>query len=103
VDRYGVTKGNEQYRGWARLEAPNGKMSRQDAIEIIALVVNTDPTALSDHWESIGAAMIKRAKYLMHPDAGDQSDENVKRHRHEMFVRIGQAEEVLMSAEGAGK
>jgi hypothetical protein len=40
------------------------------------------------------------SKKLMHPDAGDQSDENVKRHRHEMFVRIGQAEEVLMSAEG---
>ncbi len=100
VDRYGVTRGNEQYRGWAQLPASNGKMTRQDAIEIIALVVNADPTALSDHWDSIGEAMIKRAKKLMHPDAGDQSDENVKRHRHEMFVRIGQAEEVLMSAEG---
>jgi hypothetical protein len=99
VDRYGVTRGNEQYRGWAQLPATNGKMTRQDAIQIIALVVNADPTSLSDHWESIGEAMIKRAKKLMHPDAGDQSDENVKRHRHEMFVRIGQAEEV-MSAEG---
>jgi len=38
VDRYGVTRGNEQYRGWAQLPASNGKLTRQDAIELIALV-----------------------------------------------------------------
>ena len=102
VDRYGVTKGNEQYRGWAQIEAPtNGhKMTRREAIEIIALASGADSAALSDHWETLGEAMIKRAKKLMHPDGADQLDENAKRHRHEMFVSIGQAEAVLM---GGGK
>lgn len=64
------------------------------------LVVNADAAVLSDQWESVGEAMIKRAKKLMHPDAGDQLNENVLRHRHEMFIRIGQAEAVLCGQEG---
>ena len=103
VDRYGVTRGNEQYRGWSQIEAPkNGHMSRRDAIELIALGAGCDATQLSDHWETLGEAMIKRAKKLMHPDTAEQMDENAKRHRNEMFVRIGQAEQVLMASE-AGK
>jgi len=101
VDRYGVTRGNEQYRGWSQIEAPkNGNMSRRDAIELIALGAGCDATQLSDHWETLGEAMIKRAKKLMHPDTAEQMDEHAKRHRHEMFVRIGQAEAVLIAEAG---
>ena len=81
------------------MRAKNGhEMTRQDAIQIIALASGADPTALSEHWETIGVGMIKRAKRLMHPDTAEQLDENAKRHRHEMFIRVGQAEAVLSGA-----
>lgn len=93
VDRYGVTRGNEQYRGWARLEAPRNGMSKEGAAATIAAIVGADPHVLLENWETIGPAMVKRAKVLSSPDhAADEAD---RVRRHELFVKIGQAEEVL--------
>jgi hypothetical protein len=88
VDRYGVTRGNEQYRGWTQIEAPsNGKMTREQALVFLASLTGSNAVALDEHWSTVGEAMLKRAKKLHHPDAPGGS--------HEMFVKIGQAEEVL--------
>lgn len=97
VDRYGVTRGNEQYRGWSRLEAPgaNGivKMDRDTAMQFIASLVGAHIDQLRLNWETIGAGMILRAKKLNHPDHG--TSELDKRARHDTFVKIGEAERVL--------
>jgi len=90
VDRYGVTRGNEQYRGWAQIAAPtNGKMSREEAAFFIASI-------LSAHQENVlaqPASYIRQAQQKYHPDrVGTESE---KLARHEIFVRIGQAEAVL--------
>jgi hypothetical protein len=36
VDRYGVTRGNEQYRGWTQIGNGNGKMDRASALKFLA-------------------------------------------------------------------
>jgi hypothetical protein len=87
VDRYGVTRGNEQYRGWTQIGNGNGKMSREVAIALIASLVGANAVTLDQNWATVGEAMLKRAKKLHHPDAPGGS--------HETFVAIGQAEEVL--------
>jgi hypothetical protein len=95
VDRYGVTRGNEQYRGWAKLGAPkNGRMTREQAMLCIALAVGADPVVLREHWDTVGEAMIKRAKKVNHPDLAH--DDEGRKSAHEIFVTIGQAEEVLL-------
>ncbi len=96
VDRYGVTRGNEQYTGWLRLAAPaNGKMSREAAAAIIASVVGADPNVLLEAWETIGDAMVRRAMVLSSPDrATDDAD---RARRHELFVKVGEAGRVLTS------
>ena len=85
VDRYGVTRGNEQYRGWARIEAPNGhKMTREQATAFIEQLAGAPfgrfvtPEIISN--------VCRAMKIKHHPDRGGS---------HETFVRIGQAEEVL--------
>jgi hypothetical protein len=93
VDRYGVTRGNEQYKGWARLEAPTSGMSREKALEFLSSLGGYRVDALESAPELIEAA-IKRLRLDYHPDRAN-GDENARRHRHEIFVRIGQAEEVL--------
>lgn len=88
VDRYGVTRGNEQYRGWARLEAPpNGNgMTRQGAIEFMAKLHGSNPENMArmnvEQWRDV----CRTAKIENHPDRGG---------KHETFVTIGQAESVL--------
>jgi hypothetical protein len=91
VDRYGVTRGNEQYRGWARLEAPgngNGKMDREQAAAFLGGLRNYPPHIILS-WDSERIRQVCRdAKISNHPDHGGQ---------HDIFVKIGQAEEVLCS------
>lgn len=93
VDRYGVTKGNEQYIGWAQLPAASDKMDKRAAAEFLRslLGVQLDQTTSK---ASI-AEVCKRARIEYHPDQAQ--DEHAKLHRHEIFVRIGQAEKVLCS------
>jgi hypothetical protein len=86
VDRHGVTMGNEQYRGWARLEAPNGngKMDRESALRFIEALAGA-PFGPAVTREII-ADVCRALKIRHHPDRGGS---------HDTFVKIGQAEEVL--------
>lgn len=91
VDRYGVTRGNEQYRGWSRLETPgaNGivKMDRESASRFINALIERG------EWTAVDANDIKLAKRLNHPDHGvSEADKSA---RHDTFVKIGEAERVL--------
>lgn len=87
VDRYGVTRGNEQYRGWARLEAPaNGKMTREQAIAFMANLHRTPPQDMARLDSESLRSICRAAKIENHPDRGGS---------HEVFVKIGQAEQVL--------
>lgn len=72
VDRYGVTKRAEQYKGWERLPSPSGDgaiwkvpQSIGEARELVAKLC--DPTGHDD--KSLAAAAVKeRLKH--HPDRG---------------------------------
>ncbi len=84
VDRYGVTRGNEQYRGWTQIGNGNGKMDRASALKFIESLLNAD---IEPHADFRG--ICRKLKILHHPDHTGGS--------HETFVAIGQAEEVLCS------
>jgi hypothetical protein len=86
VDRYGVTRGNEQYRGWTQIGNGNGKMDRAAAAAFLGALRNySAQTVLSWDTERV-RAVCRDAKISNHPDKGGS---------HETFVAIGQAEEVL--------
>jgi hypothetical protein len=89
VDRYGVTRGNEQYRGWAQLEAPTTETDREGAIQTIASILNAPRDAVAAN----PAAFIKQARIAYHPDG--VTDPGVKKQRHEMSVLISKAERAL--------
>jgi hypothetical protein len=91
VDRYGVTRGNEQYRGWAKLEAPgakNGKMDRDAAFRFLAGLHKSPPENLSRLSSDQLRDICRTARIENHPDRGGS---------HETFVNIGEAERVLCS------
>ena len=87
VDRYGVTKSGEQYRGWAQLPAPsgNGEIDRETAAEILAAHCDHSAHAILD---DVGVAQLawREARRKAHPDAGGGHDD---------FVRVDQAWIVL--------
>ena len=89
VDRYGVTRGNEQYRGWAKLEAPgakNGKMDRYAALQFLAGLHRSPPENLARLSSDQLRDICRTARIENHPDRGGS---------HETFVNIGEAERVL--------
>ncbi len=92
VDRYGVTRGNEQYRGWTQIGNGNGKMDRASALRFIEKL---NGVGLANAPAHVIEAQIKIAKRNNHPDLG--IDEESRKRHHETFVAIGQAEEVLCS------
>lgn len=68
VDRYGVTKRAEQYRGWQPLPAPPGSEfeSRQAAFDFLLRVTGCNPaTARLDL-----KGLIREAQMKTHPDRG---------------------------------
>ena len=85
VDRYGVTRGNEQYRGWTQIGNGNGKMDRASALKFVESLRGA-PIKLPVTVQTL-AEIIKTLKVAHHPDKPGGS--------HETFVAIGQAEEVL--------
>jgi hypothetical protein len=97
VDRYGVTRGNEQYRGWSRLEAPgsNGivKMDRDTAISLIEALTGHRRGSLNHFSSQDLKAAVRLAKQANHPDHG--TSEADKAARHDTFVKIGEAERAL--------
>lgn len=82
VDRYGVTRGNEQYRGWTQIGNGNGKMDRPSALKFIESLLGASVPAQANIRD-----VCRKLKILHHPDHTGGS--------HETFVAIGQAEEVL--------
>ncbi len=87
VDRYGVTRGNEQYRGWTQIGNGNGKMDRAAALKFLENLIGAP---MGPHMTRDGYAEVCRSLRIKHhPDRAGGS--------HETFVAIGQAEEVLCS------
>jgi hypothetical protein len=87
VDRYGVTRGNEQYKGWTQIGNGNGKMDRETAIRFIESLRGA--RFGGGVYKQEIADICRELKIKHHPDREGGS--------HETFVAIGQAEEVLCS------
>jgi hypothetical protein len=96
VDRYGVTQGNEQYRGWARLAAPADQpfKSANEAAWFIKSKAYPDIAHRADfislHIQTDKAERDKAyrlAAKALHPDSNGGS--------HEMFIRLQAAMRML--------
>lgn len=71
VDRYGVTRRSEQYRGWARLPGPvDEAMSVSNARAIIAEACGSRV----DWAEPFQSNAVRQAKARTHPDRGGSAD-----------------------------
>lgn len=94
VDRYGVTRRAEQYRGWTQLPPPppqpppfSGFATKRAAAEWLAQAAGYSfavGNVLSDQCSRESA--IRSARRRLHPDAGGS---------HEEFIRIEQARQKL--------
>jgi hypothetical protein len=88
VDRYGVTRGHEQYQGWLRLEAPpNGHMDKEQSAAFIAGILQISPAEVLQN----PAEHIRNAKFRTHPDRGGDLDK---------FTKITQTQAVLCGEGG---
>jgi hypothetical protein len=88
VERYGVTRHSEQYKGWAKLPPAPDKMSAHDAVVFISL---------NSGFAGIGAANFKdayrAAAKRLHPDNSETGNPH-------LFHLLTQAKEVLEAAYG---
>jgi hypothetical protein len=86
VDRYGVTRNNEQYKGWTQLPAdPNGSMLINEAAEFLSSHSGFEVSAITAE-EGLFLAAYREAARKLHPDAGGS---------HDAFVRLQKAKVVL--------
>lgn len=93
IDRYGVSKHAEQYKGWKKLPAAPKRMAPNDALMFIALHGNGSADMRPNRE---GFPMVYRiAAKKLHPD-------NPATGNHEQFVRLQQAAEVVKEAYGWG-
>jgi hypothetical protein len=83
VERYGVTRRNEQYKGWAKLPPAPTRMSAPDALVFVALHSGLTEITVANFKDAYRAA----AKRL-HPDSGDGANVH-------LFRLLQQAKEVL--------
>jgi len=90
VDRYGVTKRGEQYKGWKALPAPSGEPTTP---ELAARVIGrTDPDPARILTDSTYAKRIVRAALKKHhPDQGGDAAQ---------FHRVQQARRILSDYHG---
>jgi hypothetical protein len=87
VDRYGVSKCSEQYKGWAALPPPNGDhWTKQQAWEFIAAMIGRgkDAPALSP---TDMETAIRTCEFKTHPDHGGNSTD---------FHKVQQARKLLL-------
>ncbi len=90
VDRYGITKKGEQYRGWQALPpAGNGRMTPEEAADLLAGAGSgwTAGELLGDP-DAVRRAH-RAAARVHHPDVGGDG---------ELFARINAARDVLLRA-----
>jgi hypothetical protein len=87
VERYGVTRRAEQYRGWAKLPPASDCMTGAESLEFIALYSGVKPTA-----ENFKSAY-RSAAMRLHPD-------NQETGNAELFKRLGNARQALVDAYG---
>ncbi|MFG2046026.1 hypothetical protein ACGFIW_01180 [Micromonospora sp. NPDC048935] len=97
VDRYGVSKSGEQYRGWTALPSgsPSGQMTADDAARLLAGYADAGVTAervLSD--AEVRRAAFRQASRQTHPDHGGDG---------EAFARVTAARDLLDTSAGAGR
>ncbi|MEV1013889.1 MULTISPECIES: hypothetical protein [unclassified Micromonospora] len=97
VDRYGVSKSGEQYRGWNALPAgsPDGQMTADDAARLLAGYADAGVTAervLSD--AEVRRTAFRQASRRTHPDHGGDA---------EAFARVTAARDLLDAAVGVGR
>lgn len=90
VDRYGVSKRGEQYRGWRALPMSTGDprdrvVSTDDAIRVIHEVVG-DRYDVDDVEGAFREEAIREALRATHPDRGGD---------HERFILVQRAKEIL--------
>lgn len=76
VERYGVTRRQEQYKGWAKLSAPDPNQARNSAILFITKLTGWDQSQILADLN--GAYRLAAA--AAHPDKGGS---------HELFVQLG--------------
>jgi len=77
VDRYGISKDGEQYRGWSQLPPgrPTGPaMTVEEAAQLLAVEGLEDPRAWVDVMEGGPDAAFRMAAKRHHPDAGGNPD-----------------------------
>jgi len=89
VDRYGVTRNNEQYRGWAKLPPASREMSVPDALTFVALHAGMSASGGQDGFKTA----YRRAAGKLHPD-------NPQTGSHEQFVLLQKAEAAVKRAYG---
>ncbi len=92
VDRYGVTRSGEQYRGWSAIAATAAEdsLTVDEARRVLADAAKADPGELVTS-EAIARAY-RAAARTAHPDAGGNAD---------VFRLIGKARDVLIRASGS--
>ena len=76
VDRYGVTRNNEQYRGFARLEAP--KDNRAEALAFISRITGLSPREI----QADPQGAYRLAARALHPDSGGNHADFVRLQEH---------------------
>ena len=92
VDRYGVTKRGEQYRGFLAIEATAavaGFASHEEARSFLWLLVRDSGVSIPDMTTLSTMQILRRALRITHPDAGGDPA---------MFQRVSLAEAKLREA-----
>lgn len=70
VDRYGITRSGEQYKGWRQLTAGSGLTSREQAIDLLQRLTGFVDTTPDPNYRQAYKAALKKA----HPDLGGSPD-----------------------------
>lgn len=76
IDRYGVTRHNEQYAGWKRLEAAGataGKFDKHSAAQFLEQITGIHASSILNSPPTRDEA-VKVARMRMHPDRGGSNE-----------------------------
>lgn len=89
VDRYGITKSGEQYKGWQALPAPGESSVISNRVDALAFIAKVTSIFLPvDSQPDVVSYAVREAEKKTHPDRGGDSDE---------FKKVQQARKVLLA------